>query len=161
MDKAELSRLVQDHQEMVFSIAMSVLRDRHAAEDVTQEVFMKTLDSIGGLRDPARIKPWLAAMTRNRAFDRLRARRRLDALLLRKASEPHDSGDEEPAPDIASMLLGLKEGQQQIILLRYVQRLSYREISAALGLSVSAVGELLHRIRRAILRNFKESVDAV
>jgi RNA polymerase sigma factor (sigma-70 family) len=160
MERAQWERLVADHQNLVFSVAMTVLRDRHGAEDVAQEVFMKAFDALDRLRDPGRIKAWLAAMARNRAIDHVRARERRDQLAQRKGAEL-DPSETPSTQSLETLLQSLKEEYRQIILLRYVQKLSYKEISDVLGLSVGAVGELLHRIRKLVLKNYKESADAV
>jgi RNA polymerase sigma factor (sigma-70 family) len=159
MDKATAERMFRQHRELVLSVAMAVLRDRHAAEDVSQEVFLKALAASDGLREPAKIKTWLAALARNRAIDHLRAGRRRADLARRKAA---DSEPEQAAgATVEDLLEGLREDYRQIVLLKYVQGLSYREIAGVLGTSPGAVGEKLHRVRRMILRHFEGSPHAV
>jgi len=159
MDKAALESMVAEHRELVLSVAMTVLRDRHAAEDVSQEVFMKALAAADGVREPAKLRTWLATLARNRAIDHLRSRQRREDLGRRKAVEMDP--DDAQGPRLDELLEGLREEFRQIVALRYVQGLSYREIADVMGTSVGAVGEKLHRVRRMIIRNFKGSDDAV
>jgi RNA polymerase sigma factor (sigma-70 family) len=152
MDKAELSRLVAEHQPMVYSIAWAVLRDHHAAEDVSQEVFMSAIHALEDLRDAGRVRAWLGTMARNRAIDHHRSRRRRDDLAARKAAEP----DRGAAPDLDRLLEGLDDDQRHVLLLKYVHGMSYREIAAVLQTSPGAVAQLLLRLRRKALDLLRE-----
>lgn len=75
-DEASFARLYDLFSGLVYGVAMRVLRDASAAEDVVQDVFLQlwrnpeVFDSQRG-----RLAPWLAVITRNRALDRLRRRR--------------------------------------------------------------------------------------
>lgn len=155
----EVTGLVNRHQELVFSVALAVLRDRQAAEDVSQEVFLKALDHVGRV-DPARVPAWLATLARRRAIDYLRARRRREELYRRWAERRRVP--KASAPSALELLLeSLREDDRQIVLLKYAQNLSYREIAAVLGSTPSAVGERLHRVRKKILSLWKGTSDVL
>ena len=74
-----LSRMYDQYSTMVYSIAMRVLRDTAAAEDVMQEVFLKVWQQPETFADHrGSLCGWLAVVTRNRAIDRIRGSRRFE-----------------------------------------------------------------------------------
>ncbi|HSD79452.1 MAG TPA: sigma-70 family RNA polymerase sigma factor, partial [Solirubrobacteraceae bacterium] len=86
--------LVERYARYVHAIAVHAYRLEPAdAEDVFQEVFARTYEHLGRLRDDDAIRPWLAQLTRRLAVDRLRAARR--------EAEPASDGAEQAEPDAA------------------------------------------------------------
>ena len=73
-DREAFRRLVQGHQAMVCSVAYAVTGDFSLSEEIAQEVFLNAWQRLGQLRTPERFGAWLAAITRNRARDFLRAK---------------------------------------------------------------------------------------
>ena len=75
-DGQAMAQLYERYSAIVYSVALRVLGDTAAAEDILQEVFMQLWRNPGGF-DTARgnLAPWLAVITRNRAVDVLRKRR--------------------------------------------------------------------------------------
>ena len=62
------------------------------------------------------------------------------------------SGD--PVDRVMRAVDGLREDYRQILLLRYVEKLSYGQIASALGMTTTAVGEKLHRVRKMVMEKF-------
>lgn len=149
MTGAEFDAFVREHQRMVRALAFSYLRDDHAADDLAQEVFLRAWKSVDGVAHP---KTWLYAMTRNAAIDHLRARRRslpIEEKVMDVPAPPPAEPDDRIAK-VMRVVDGLREDYRQIILLRYVENLPYARIAEALGMTVTAVGEKLHRVRALI-----------
>jgi len=72
-DESAWKELVERFSRYVYAIAVQGFRlPEHDAEDIFQEVFARTYQRLGELRDNAAIKPWLAQLTRNLCLDRLR-----------------------------------------------------------------------------------------
>ena len=69
-------RLVPAYRRRVFGLAFSVLRDRAAAEDLAQEVFVKLWQALPRYDGRAQLSTWIYAITRNAAISALRSRRR-------------------------------------------------------------------------------------
>ena len=69
-------RLVPAYRRRVFGLAYSILRDRAAAEDLAQEVFVKLWQALPRYDGRAQLSTWIYAITRNAAISALRARRR-------------------------------------------------------------------------------------
>jgi RNA polymerase sigma-70 factor (ECF subfamily) len=135
----------------VYAYVASLLRDRTAAEDVTALAFERAFRR-RALFDVHRGTPrsWLFAIARNAALDELRRRRRSGALL-------HDVADESNAfedldAELAERRLLVREGlasldprDREVILLKFVGRLSNAELARVLRCSESNAGTRLHR----------------
>jgi RNA polymerase sigma factor (sigma-70 family) len=92
-DAAAWHELVERFSRYVYAIAVRAYRlPEHDAEDVFQEVFARTYERLGSLRDDEAIRPWLAQLTRNTCVDRLRRGAR-------------EQPEEEPAAEGADAML--------------------------------------------------------
>jgi RNA polymerase sigma-70 factor (ECF subfamily) len=135
----------------VYAYVASLLRDRTAAEDVTALAFERAFRR-RALFDVRRGTPrsWLFAIARNAALDELRRRRRTAALRHDVADESADLDDGDG--DLAERRLLVREGLQsldprdrELILLKFVGRLSNAELARVLHCSESNAGTRLHR----------------
>ncbi|MBI2931293.1 MAG: sigma-70 family RNA polymerase sigma factor [Planctomycetes bacterium] len=156
MDEGTFERFVHEHQRMVHAIARQYVKDEHVAEDVAQEAFLRAHRSFDGLRDPSRVKTWLYSLTRNAAIDWLRAhKRRLMSLDEASVDVPEptrqDNVRDEQITRVMGVLDDLREDYREIIMMRYFEGLSYKEIAEALGMTIGAVGEKLSRVRDMIV----------
>ena len=134
----------------VYAYVAAVLRDRSAAEDVTALAFERAYRR-RALYDVRRGSPraWLFAIARNAALDELRRRRRTGALLR---DVPDEGADPVLDPQVAERRLVVREGlaslapaDREVILLKFLGRLSNAELARALGCSESNAGTRLHR----------------
>jgi RNA polymerase sigma factor (sigma-70 family) len=156
MDARGFERLVREHQHMVFCVAYSYCKDRAAAEDVAQDAFLKAMERVDELREPSTVKTWLYSIAKFTAIDWLRRRRR------EQVGPVPDRVALAPAEDRAAQVLGvlgsLKEDHREIMMLRYVKGMSYAQIGRLTGLTPSAVGEKLHRLREMVRERLKTEV---
>src|SRR5207302_11087457 len=86
-ESLEFDALVRQHQAMVFSIALHFLRDRSAAEELAQDVFLQLHRHLGALQSADHVTFWLRRVTAHRCIDYSR-RRRFPFLSLEKVPEP-------------------------------------------------------------------------
>src|SRR5215510_1130031 len=92
-DKPAFVEIVARHQAMVCGIALGILGDFAASEDAGQEAFLIAWRRFDELREPGRLRSWLAQIARNTALAHLRRRREhasLDDLILPDASSAPD-----------------------------------------------------------------------
>jgi RNA polymerase sigma-70 factor (ECF subfamily) len=151
-DRDALRYLYEQYADNVYSYVASIVRNHHEAEDVTQQVFARLLDSLTRYEDRgAPFLSWLVRLARNAAIDHLRARR---AVPMAEPIATTAGGDDGPARDrrdsLRSALATLPEDQREIIVLRHLGGLAPAEIAERLGRSESAVNGLHHRGRRAL-----------
>ena len=124
------------------------LGERAAAEDVAQEAFARLLEREPMPADGA--ERWVFRVARNLAVDRLRHLRRVVPLdALRGAVVPAEVLDERVAA-LRSAVSSLPERQREVVGLRIYGELSYEAIAAAVGRSLGAVKQELHRAKLAL-----------
>ncbi len=165
-DSGAFERLVRDHMNSVLGLAYNYVGDFGIAEDIAQETFVQAFQSLDTLRDRARFKVWLLKIARNKCIDAIRRSPRWVSLdqsreLQRQISlHPAPVSEEEPIvfteEDLLNALKSLREDYREIFVMKHIDNLSYREISQVLGMTVSAVGEKLYRVR-SMIRNHLEN----
>ncbi len=160
--------LVRRHANTIVRFARHMVGDYEAAEDVAQEAFLKAYSHIARLDDPAKFATWLYSITRHCCLDWLRTRRPAVSVegLEEDGVEVADSRSPSPGETIEEHELHgkvldevhkLRADYREILLMKHVYELSYKEISDMVGLSVSAVGEKLCRVRQMLRRRLKSS----
>jgi RNA polymerase sigma factor (sigma-70 family) len=153
------------YESNLIGYATSILSgDEERARDVVQDTLLKLY-----LADPERVrenlKAWLYAVCRNRAFDVLRKEHRLtftdddstlDWLDEWQPDPSDDASRDEMLEHVWRTIEQLPPNQREVIRLKFQHGLSYKEISASTGLSVTNVGFILHtgikRLRKLMSR---------
>lgn len=155
-----------EHRATVFRYVRFRVATREAAEDVTSDVFMKALRSIGRY-DPNLASPrtWLLRIARNAVTDHLRALRRRGSLHVSLDRVPDLVADmpsqeervlkEERIQKLLNGSQRLRQADQEILSLRYGAGLDNSEIADTLGVSNNAVAVRLHRA----LKRLKDAVE--
>lgn len=138
----------------VFGLAYSLLRNRDAAEDVTQDVFIKIWRALPRFDGRASLSTWIYAIARNASLSALRARRPQSSLEDPDASDAMDMIDPAPAADMMAeraallrLVDQLPTRQRQVIMLFYMEEQSHEEVASMLAIPVGTVKTLLHRAR--------------
>jgi RNA polymerase sigma factor (sigma-70 family) len=130
-----------------------LLGDLEAARDIVQETFLR-LCREDHRRLDGRVAPWLFTVCRNLAIDARKQAGRLstlDAADIAVAADLDARHDARQAlAQVLSAIEMLPPNQREVVYLKFQGGLSYKEISAVTGLSVSNVGFLLHTAGRAI-----------
>ncbi len=140
------AELVVRYERLVRAAAWHVVRDRHAADDATQEAFVAALQALGSLRDGAKFGPWLLAIARNRAGKALRARCRSPALVGDFDAHAADSRALTEASGLVLELLEqLPEHERIVVGLKNLQGHSVQEIAEITGRPVGTVTKQLSR----------------
>lgn len=152
-DEAAWTTLVRRHQEAAFRLAYLILGSADDADDVAQEAFIRTFESLYQFDAGRPFRPWLLGIAKNLAYNRHRsAKRYLNAVrrLLRAAPEPViEPAGERSRPYEAEMLWQavqrLREIDQEVIYLRYFLELSVEETAETLQVAPGTVKSRLHR----------------
>jgi RNA polymerase sigma-70 factor (ECF subfamily) len=125
------------HQEFVRNLARSLVRDKDAALDVAQDAWLEALRRTP--RSIESMQAWLGAIVRNRAHNRRRENQRRAAREEASARHEADESDESDeilrdrvalAHEVVQAVLSLREPYRAIVILRYYENLSPRQIAA-------------------------------
>jgi RNA polymerase sigma factor (sigma-70 family) len=153
-----IRRATLDHQGRLIAFAWRITGDLESARDVVQDTFLRLcrqdLDAIGD-----HLPAWLFRVCRNRALDVRKKERPMRPLPDTEdppdfaAAGPHEQLEQtDGTRRILTALAGLPATQQEALRLRFQEELSYKQISAVTGHSVSHVGVLIHDGIRSIRR---------
>jgi RNA polymerase sigma-70 factor, ECF subfamily len=159
-DEEALERLYLLHFDRIFSYLHMSVGNRHDAEDLTTQTFLKMLEAIGRFRwRSVPFSAWLFRIAHNVAMDHFRASRRVQ--LEEEVPEPEDSA-QSSAEDEAMQSIGrasmfeliekLSPDQQQVLTLKFVFNFSNAEVGAILGKTEGAIKSLQHRALASLHR---------
>ncbi len=163
--------LLAEHARWLRTVVLARVGEAAAADDVMQEVAISAVEKGHQLRDPASAAPWLYRLAVMAALQYRRRQGRRRKLLDRYAerSRPEDGAARELDPldwlladerkaMIRKALSRLPQRDAEILLLKYTEDWSYRELAEHLGLTTSAVEARLHRARQK-MRKALAAVD--
>jgi RNA polymerase sigma-70 factor (ECF subfamily) len=151
-DESALATLYDRYSSIVYAVALRVLSDTGAAEDVLQEVFMQLWRN-PGVFDSSRgnLGAWLGVISRNRAIDILRKRRpETDIADVVVSVEPDMAGDAERAramERVRGALGSMPAAQRSALEMAYFEGLTHTEIAARTG---EPLGTIKTRIRAGL-----------
>lgn len=155
-DETALALLIGRHRNRLVRTATNLLRDRHEAEDVSQEAFLKAFREIHRLRDDRAFSGYLYRICVRLCMDRLR---------LKKA-EPsefdtvtdHDGGAVENRVVIEKLLSQLPYDLRTTLVLREIEQLSYEEVAEVMHVPIGTVRSRLHTAREKFRKLWQEAM---
>jgi RNA polymerase sigma-70 factor (ECF subfamily) len=140
--------ILRDHQSMVFSIAYHFLRDRAAAEELAQDVFLQLYRSIDSLESTEHATRWLRRVTTNRCIDFCRRRKLAPQISLEEVREPATPAaarDPMLSRALGQLVASLPEKWRALIVLKYQEEMDNEEIAETLEIPVGTVKSQLSR----------------
>lgn len=157
------AEIVEQHSPAVFRLAYRLTGNRHDAEDLTQEVFVRVFRALENYT-PGTFEGWLHRITTNLFLDQMRrkARIRFDALpesesfadkfLGSTPSPERVHMDAAFDPDVEAALASLAPEFRVAVVLADIEQLTYEEIAATLGVKIGTVRSRIHRGRAQLRR---------
>jgi RNA polymerase sigma-70 factor, ECF subfamily len=141
----------------VCAYVRSIVRDPHAAEDITQNVFAKLMKAIHKYeRRNVPFAAWIIRVARNVALDHMRAARQIPVEEVRTSDEGGELVGFDRAQCIRDALQRLPHDQREVLVLRHVAGLSPGEIAERLGKTEASIHGLHHRGRGALRAALRE-----
>lgn len=165
----DFEQQVRRYQDRVFGFAQYFLKDREAAQDVTQDVLIRFWEHRDEVDDDHTLG-WLLRVTRNACIDALRKRKtrrnaltiNTDGLNRAKDPSPSPSAHAEASDFRAHLEQALDEVDEpyrSVVILREIQHLKYREISEALDMPMNTVKVYVHRGRKKLRKQLAEVIE--
>lgn len=151
------------YQPQIYRFVFLKVGRREEAEDVTHQVFLSAWTNIASYKDRGHpLSSWLYQIARNKVIDFYRTQK--TDLPLESVEETFISSDEShlegfetkaTMKDVRQAILKLKSAYQEVIILRFVEDLSIKEVALALDKSEGAIKLLQHRA----IKNLKQHLD--
>lgn len=161
-DRNAFERLISRCRHTVTGIALAIVKDLDASEEVAQEVFIYIWQQLGTLREPASFLPWVRQMTRHRSYNYLRDNK-VKQKVLGEEAESLLENFADPAASMQDLLereqqqiimqdfiSQLPEDSREIVLLYYREDQSSQQVADLLGLSDTNVRKKLSRVREQL-----------
>ncbi len=153
-DEDAFSALVHRYQDRFYTVARRILGDDRESEDAVQRAFLQVFLKASHYRDRWRGSTWLYRILTNICVDAWRKRRH-EARALRALENPAAAPRMVERHDLDRALAQLPVEARAILLLRYVEDLSYAEIARVRGITVNTVKSQLRRGKWLLRRSLK------
>ncbi len=175
-DDAAFACLVRKYQKQVHAHAWRKVGDFHLAEDITQETFLLVYRKLATLKDPSQFPAWLHVITNRRCLAWLRKKRiqthPLEEMAIEIAEKNSysshvaaaqaESAAEAKRELVRNLLVRLKESDQTVIKLYYLNEMTYAEIGELLGVSADTIRLRIRRARERLKKHkpmIQEALD--
>lgn len=171
-DQNAFSEIVELYKDKVYILCYRMLGNSHEAEDIAQEAFIRAYMNIDSYNIDKKFSTWLYRIATNLSIDRIRKKKPdfyLDAevkgtegltMYSQVASDtplPEDEVESlELQQSVQEEILKLPEKYRAVIVLKYIEELSLKEISDILGLPISTIKTRIHRGREALRKQLRE-----
>ena len=158
-DRVAFAEIYDRYADRLHDFCVGMLRDRDAAADCVQDVFVTAATKLVQLREPDRLRSWLYAIARSEALSRIRDRKR-EQLSEEIPDMPSGEADQatlaergELAELIRQASGGLSDRDRVVLELAYRQGLDGPELADALGVTPRNANTLVERLRDTIARS--------
>lgn len=172
-DTKALETLMSRYQQDIFRFCMHYLKEAERAKDLSQETFLRVYTASERFDPSRRFRPWMLCIARNLCLNEIKRKKIVPMQSLEEYTNPaRDRPGESLAsnretPDehvmvaerrewLASALQNLPEKTRELIVLRYYERMSAREIAEVVESTEGAIRTKLHRIMAKLRETYKD-----
>jgi RNA polymerase sigma-70 factor (ECF subfamily) len=163
-DRGALDELLASVQEPLYRYVLSVVRERHLAEDALQETFVRVYRKLGWLREPELFRSWAYRIATREAFRQLKRERRWaeqvrdeEALRELPAPPPREEFAHELSARLRETVVTLSPASRAVVVLYYLHEMSLEETAAVLGVPLGTVKSRLAYGLAALRRQLKKA----
>lgn len=160
-DEQGFALLIDATQDSLFRFCFYLSGNRQLAEDLCQECFVRALEQIKSLKDPASFKGWLLRMAKNLFLDHVRSPRNRPSDPVETLDEGAEQAQRTESMPVAELSLQVRQALESLapeerlsILLVDLEGQSYAEAAEVIGITEEALRSRLHRARKAFVKNF-------
>lgn len=171
LDKGLQEQVYQEYYMLVYPTIYFILREHAGVEDIIQESFLRTVRKAPMLKDKDKYESWIKKLTRNVTLNHLRKHKRnrdeleVEGVFIIKESAP---ASEKAIPlekevelkimreAIVEYINQLSPSYRQIIAMKWIHNLSYKEMANELGVTEGVIRQRLYRARDAVRQKLLE-----
>ena len=157
-----MSTLIDRHKSRIFTTIYLIVKDRYIAEDILQDVFIKTINILKQKKynEQGKFLPWILRIAHNQAIDHFRKEKRNPKITLAdgsdifnclKFSEDHTTSEnlsKHSKKYLKKIIEDLPDKQKQVLIMRHYKDMSFQEIAEATNVSINTA---LGRMRYALI----------
>ena len=170
-DVEAYGRLVDRYSARIINLALMMVGDRHEAEDIAQDAFIRAFKSLGGFRGKARFSSWLHQIALNLCRDHLKKRSRSGGVvsMAEETLEGSRDGDGEATPDpmidaelsetMRAEISRLPYLYREAFVLRHIQGMEYVDVAAIARVPADTVRVRAYRARELLRERLAPAVD--
>lgn len=161
---AYFERLYERYCDKVYRKCLSFTKDPVQAEDLTHDIFLKLVIKLGGFKEKAKFSTWLYSITYNHCTDHMRSPQRRTEVYMDEGWDRFDMGADDGLAELAELeaqklkraMEQLDPAEQSLLLMKYQDNISIREIAELNGITESAVKMRLKRTRDKLRKHYLE-----
>ena len=161
---AYFEQLYERYSDKVYRKCLSFTKDPVQAEDLTHDIFLKLVIKLGGFKEQAKFSTWLYSITYNHCTDHMRSPQRRTEVFMDEGWERLDVGSDDGLAELAELeaqklkqaMEKLDPAEQSLLLMKYQDNISIREIADLSGITESAVKMRLKRTRDKVRKYYLE-----
>jgi len=154
--------LIERYQTRIFTSIHLIVKDRYIAEDLSQETFIKALNTIkaGKYNDEGKFQPWIMRIAHNLAIDHFRKNKRFPTIIMEDGSNvfntlafseaPYETiqEQEDTKQKLRALIEELPVAQREVLVMRHYMEMSFQDIAETTGVSINTA---LGRMRYALI----------
>lgn len=153
---SSLQNVYKKYFEKVYRTTFYILKNEEIAKDATQETFVKVFKNLHKLKKPSKIESWITTVATRTAIDIYRKNNRrkdVEFIESRYPSETEETNSSKEELD--SYLNNILPEQKQILVMKYMEEMSEKEIAKRLKLKLGTVKSRLFRAKKKLLEEFQ------
>jgi RNA polymerase sigma-70 factor (ECF subfamily) len=171
LSEKELTQFINKFQDKVFRTCLGFVQNTSDASDLTQDVFLSVIESLGSFRSESQLSTWVYRIAVNKSLNHLKKQKvrrifqNIDNFFNPVKGEAHNyvhdpveekESGQDAAEKLQRVLRKLNENQRIAFTLSKYDELDNREIASVMSVSLSAVESLIHRAKQNILAELQK-----
>jgi len=157
-DRDAFAKLIERYQKPLRYFIGHLLGDAQITEDIFQETWLTVIRRVHSLKHADAFAPWLYRIARNKVYDQLRRKNvlsKLDENITIKNNTESVAFSAEDAEKIHKCLEKLRPEHKEVLMLRFLEQMSYEQIARVVNCSLGTVKSRIHYAKLALKRDLE------
>lgn len=143
-----------EYEKLIYYIAYSITKNRHDAEEIVQDTFLRMFNSINTYQENGKFKQWLMQIARNLSYNKVTRDKERDNVYDEEALRTAKA-----SPSTAHLILTIQgildEDSANIVILRVIYNFSFKEIAEETGFTIGKVQSMYYVSMKTLKKEFK------